>query len=213
MPTLAEHRRSYEAFTTQVSDLCTDRATRRALQHGRGRPVNDCLDLHRHLSTLTPRHAARRAYYTVASLIALADPLAPDPPHSTTPPTLHPPNEAIPPPPTATPPTVPQNAERYGGAWYRRPNLGFTLATAVHRADFNEDRTDDLLNVLARLGDDQLHRRLPSLASRLLAAGITPDWPVLLGDLIQRGYDRGQVSTRWLDAFYLTLTAAPKDAP
>ncbi|MCW1100338.1 type I-E CRISPR-associated protein Cse2/CasB, partial [Streptomyces sp. RS2] len=88
-------------------------------------------------------------------------------------------------------------------AWYARPNLGATLATAVRRAGHQAERTESLLHVLTRLSDDQLHRRLPAPVTRLLQDGITPDWAVLLNDLVQRPYHRDKVGLRWRDAFYL----------
>ncbi|MFJ2651579.1 hypothetical protein ACIO1C_33250 [Streptomyces sp. NPDC087420] len=99
------------------------------------------------------------------------------------------------------------------GLWRRRPNLGETLAHAVRTAGFNETRTDELLAVMVRLGDNQLHRRLPALTGRLVDAGLIPDWPVLLDDLARRPYDQGRVATRWQDAFYRTLTPTPKETP
>jgi len=225
MPTQAENRRRYDRFTLVVSELCTDRGIRVDLRSGRGRPVDDCQDLHRHLSAMTAGRGQRRAYYTTAALIALADPPPPRPhepaevpappepagtpaPHEAAP---EPAREPSPPAGTHDPDGAPPPDPHHHGAWARRPNLGATLATAVLRAGYNEARTDDALHLLARLGDDQLHRRLPSLVNRLLGDGLRPDWAVLLDDLVQRGYERGPVATRWLDSFYRPLHHIPKD--
>ncbi|GAA0439779.1 type I-E CRISPR-associated protein Cse2/CasB [Streptomyces luteireticuli] len=224
MPTLSERRRHYEAFTAHATLLCTDPGVRRALRDGRGRPVEDCLGLHRHLTRHTAGHGARRAHYTVASLIALADPPTPRPPTEPHPTPEHPapaapgaltttpaPTPGDPPPPPSAADTGTNNPDPYRSSiWRCHPNLGTTLATAVRRAGYNESRTEETLHLLVRLGDDQLHRRLPSLTKRLLDDGLTPRWPVLLDDLAQRTYDRNPVGTRWLDAFYLTLDATVK---
>ncbi|MFE3328857.1 hypothetical protein [Streptomyces sp. NPDC059176] len=236
MPTAAERRRHYQDFTAEVLGLCSDPGVRRDLRDGRGRPVKECLRMHKYLTVRTTGHGQRRAHYTVASLIALADPLE----ASRTRPTPAPgqtadeltaqPSPAAPCLPSGEPssvPAVPSRAaadgpppnpsdapgpgqpdpDRYtAAAWRKRPNLGVTLARAVRRADFNEDRTDDLLHVIVRVGDDHLHQHLlPSLTDRLLRTQLAWDWPVLLDDLAARVFDPDQVATRWLDAFYLTL--------
>ncbi|MGX8910211.1 type I-E CRISPR-associated protein Cse2/CasB [Streptomyces netropsis] len=236
MPTITERRRHYQDFTAQVRQLCTDPGVRRTLRGGRGRPVEDCLDIHRYLARRTAAHGARRAHYTVAALIALADPLEP---HGTDEPEENHADErnryaakhcagAAPRPterlPESKGPAPGEPAGQFqsaqastednpfqGAAWLQRTNLGATLATAVRDADYNEARTDEMLRTLVRLGDDQLHRRLPSLIKRLLDNGLTPDWAVLLDDLAQRYYDRNAVGTRWLDAFYLHPPTTSQD--
>lgn len=240
MPTLAEHRRHYEDYTTAVKDLCTDRGVRRILRDGRGLPVEDCPRLmHRHLTRATAGHGSRRAHYTVAALMALADPLSdvraawrnpgsgtPEPPDMPGPagaagpaPVLA---AAVPAAVQAGPSrnpaadipagTAEAGHERYRTAvWRRRPNLGVTLADAVNRTGFHPDRTDAHLHLLLKVGDDQLHRRLPSLIRRVLGEGLAPDWPVLLEDLAQYRFDRNRVALRWQDGFYLSLRPTPKD--
>ncbi|MGI5401469.1 hypothetical protein ACQEVG_38085 [Streptomyces sp. CA-135486] len=236
MSTAAERRRHYQDFTAEVLELCTDLGVRRDLQDGRGRPVKECLRMHKYLTVRTAGHGQRRAHYTVASLIALADPLEalrtrPTPaPRQTADELAAQPSPAAPHLSAASPsgtPAVPSRTaadnplpspsdapspgqldpDAYTAtAWRKRPNLGVTMARAVRRADFNEDRTDDLLHVIVRVGDDHLHQHLlPSLTGRLLRAGLVWDWPVLLDDLAVRVFDPDQVATRWLDAFYLTL--------
>ncbi|MFJ8719466.1 CRISPR-associated protein Cse2 [Streptomyces violaceus] len=234
MPTAVERRRHYQDFTDDILELCTDPGVRRDLKDGRGRPVKECLRMHRYLTVRTTGHGQRRAHYTVASLIALADPLealrtrlTPAPRKSTDEPAAHhPPTASSPPPeaPTSTPAppfspaadnpeTHPRDAPGPGqpdpytaAVWRQRPNLGATLARAVRRGGFNEDRTDDLLHHIVRVDDDHLHQHLlPSLTGRLLRVQCAWDWPVLLDDLAVRVFDPDHVATRWLDAFYLTL--------
>ncbi|WP_413755042.1 hypothetical protein [Streptomyces sp. MMBL 11-3] len=238
MPTAAERRRHYQDFTTEVLTLCTNPGVRKDLQDGRGRPVKECLRMHKYLTVRTAGHGQRHAHYTVASLIALVDPLEtlrtrPTPALQQSADDLIPqpkPTPAAPQLPATGPiatralsaratagtspsstPDVPDarppDPDPYTtAAWRKRPNLGVTLARAVRRAGFNEDRTDDLLHVIVRVGDDHLHQHLlPSLTGRLLRAGLAWDWPVLLDDLAIRVFDPDQVATRWLDAFYLTL--------
>lgn len=202
MATALEHRRHCQEFTTEIAGLCTQPAVRTALRRGRGRPVEDCLDLTPHLTRLTRGHGARRAHYTVASLIALTTPTVP---------------EIADPDPLgqdAAPAARPDAGEDpyQAPVWRRRPDLGTTLATAVHHGHFNPGSTEDHLRVLVRLGDDQLHRRLPAVAERLAPAGLRPDWAVLLDDLTVRTYAPGQVGTRWLDNFYRHLDTAKDHA-
>ena len=206
MPTAAEHRASCDAFVAHVHLLCAEPGVRARLSRGRGRPVEECAPMDRYLSRRTAHRTGRRAYYTVASLIAMAGPQAhtpgvrPDPNDHTSLLSLEddPAVILVAPAEPAPSPSTPDPA-----AWFARPNLGATLATAVHQAGHGAERTEDLLNVLTRLSDDQLHRRLPAPVTRLLKDGTTPDWGVLLHDLVQRLHHRDQVGLRWRDAFYL----------
>ncbi|MYS95611.1 MULTISPECIES: type I-E CRISPR-associated protein Cse2/CasB [Streptomyces] len=209
MPTAAEHRASCDAFVAHIHLLCAEPGVRVRLSRGRGRPVEECAPMDRYLSRRTAHRQGRRAYYTVASLIAMAGPqshtpgVRPDdgPGLLSTEDSLAG-HLLIAPAEPQLPPAEPDPA-----AWFARPNLGATLAAAVRRAGHAAERTESLLHVLTRLSDDQLHRRLPAPITRLLKDGITPDWAVLLHDLVQRTYRRDQVGLRWRDAFYL---AAPQ---
>ncbi|MGV9503059.1 type I-E CRISPR-associated protein Cse2/CasB [Streptomyces sp. NPDC003642] len=207
MPTAAEHRASCDAFVAHINHLCAEPGVRVRLSRGRGRPVEECAPMDRYLSRRTAHRQGRRAYYTVASLIAMAGPQSHTPgvrPHDE--PGLLSAEDSlaghllIAPAAPRRPPAEPDPA-----AWFTRPNLGATLAAAVRRAGHAAERTESLLHVLTRLSDDQLHRRLPAPIMRLLKDGITPDWAVLLYDLVQRTYRRDQVSLRWRDAFYLAV--------
>ncbi|MFN1193180.1 type I-E CRISPR-associated protein Cse2/CasB [[Kitasatospora] papulosa] len=208
MPTTAEHRASCDAFVAHIHLLCAEPGVRVRLSRGRGRPVEECAPMDRYLARRTAHRSGRRAYYTVASLIATAGPQAhtpgvrPDPDDGTGLMTMGAdPGPHVSPVPLVEPPPAPAPPDP--GAWFARPNLGATLATAVRNAGHGAERTEDLLSVLTRLSDDQLHRRLPAAVTRLLKDGVTPDWGVLLYDLVQRPYQRDQVGLRWRDAFYL----------
>lgn len=214
MTTPDEHRARYDDFVAHIHDLCTSPGIRTTLAKGRGRPVEQCGFMDRYLTRRTAGRPGRRAHYTIAGLIALAGPAAHTPgvrpsshqaalagrPRNTTAGTL----PATPDGPVITPVAPAATAAT---DWVKRPNLGATLAAAVTTRGYSEERTGEQLHVLTRLGDDQVHRRLPSHITRLLGDGLTPDWAVLLSDLIQRPYQRDAVSLRWRDSFYLSLDA------
>ncbi|MGW7304285.1 type I-E CRISPR-associated protein Cse2/CasB [Streptomyces sp. NPDC054835] len=209
-----EHRARYDDFAVNIHELCTNPGIRTTLAKGRGRPVEQCGFMDRYLTRSTAGRPGRRAHYTIASLIALAGPAAHTPgvrpaphpatlagqPQSTTASDL----PAMPDGPAITP--VARTAKAPVD-WVKRPNLGATFAAAVTTRGYSEQRTGEQLHILTRLGDDQVHRRLPSHITRLLGDGLTPDWAVLLSDLIQRPYQRDAVSLRWRDSFYLSLDA------
>ncbi|MFI9780494.1 type I-E CRISPR-associated protein Cse2/CasB [Streptomyces sp. NPDC051956] len=192
---MKQSRAEYDEFTESVRQLCQQPGIRRALGTGRGRPVAECTELHRYLRD-TRCKPARRAYYTVASLIALTGPPSHDD-HDT------PCGAAATSPPGADNAVHEKNADTADttSAWFRRPNLGTTLATAIHEAGYDEERTEKKLRLLTRLSEDQLHRRLPSEITRLNGKGLHPDWAVLLGDLVERHYDHHRINLRWYDAF------------
>lgn len=202
MPTMAEHRADYDDFVATVHELCLHPGIRKKLRTGRGRPVEECALLHSHLRR-TIRKPGRRAYYTTASLIAQTAPHH-DEEHDED--TLRPGAPAAPGPAlTIASAAPPSSADPAAHDWFSRPNLGATLAAAVLHRAHDAQRTGDRLHLLNRLSDDQLHRRLPQEVTRLQASGLTPDWGVLLHDLVQRAYHREKVALRWSDAFYLTL--------
>ncbi|MFF5931606.1 type I-E CRISPR-associated protein Cse2/CasB [Streptomyces hydrogenans] len=230
MTTPEERRAGYDDFVAYIHDLCAIPGIRTTLAKGRGRPVEQCGPMDRYLTRSTIGRTGRRSYYTVAALIALAGPAAhtpgvkpeppaddtltgpaadalgitPSPPDATAPPGSQLPALAAAPDDTSTP-SPDTSHDSSASDWYQRPNLGATLAAAVTTRAHHEERTDAQLHVLTRLGDDQVHRRLPTLTTRLLSDNLTPDWAVLLADLIQRPYQRDTVSLRWRDAFYQGL--------
>ncbi|MFF0746389.1 type I-E CRISPR-associated protein Cse2/CasB [Streptomyces sp. NPDC004111] len=192
-----ERRRHYDTYTAHIHDLCHTPAIRRTLEKGRGRPVSDCPDLIRYLAQPTRHHYGRRAHYTVASLIARQYPRHqqhPDDPN-TTPSTPH--KEA-----SSGDSTESQDPL---ARWNRRPNLGTTLACAVHAGDLSENTTPRQLRSITRLSENLLHPRLFSLTRQLAQAGHTVDFAVLLEDLVQWPEDRPRVTQRWLTGYYLAL--------
>ncbi|MFI0990657.1 type I-E CRISPR-associated protein Cse2/CasB [Streptomyces exfoliatus] len=209
IPTPGERRARYDDFVASVHDLCTNPGIRAALAKGRGRPVEQCGFMDRYLTRSTAGRPGRRAHYTIAGLIALAGPAAHTPGVRAQPTSANPPrntaSHALPVMPDSPAITPVALAADEAVDWARRRNLGATFAAAVTTRGYNEERTGEQLHVLTRLGDDQVHRRLPSHLTRLLGDGLTPDWAVLLSDLIQRPYQRDAVSLRWRDSFYLAL--------
>ncbi|MER6561924.1 type I-E CRISPR-associated protein Cse2/CasB [Streptomyces sp. NPDC001027] len=185
MPSRDDYRAHCDAYVAAVRDLCTTPQIRAALETGRGRPVNDCQRLHPFLSRLTRNQPDRRAHYTLACLIAHERPSR----HPTTP---------------APDPGQPC-------AWHARPTLGATLARAAHgRTDGPHERT---LQVLIRLSEDMIHRRLPGMTRHLLGTGCPPDFAVLLSDLTYWTSNRPSVATRWQDDFYLSTPPPPPPPP
>lgn len=223
MTSTAERREHYDTFVADVLTLCADRGVRADLRTGRGRPLTQCPRLHQHLARRVAGHGAKRAHYTVASLIALT--------HAATGSSRHPPKppetdhlgtaSLLPAPQTATgqpapplhavqPDTQESGAAQPAPRWRTRPNLGATLAIAAHRRVLNAATTPQRLHTLTRLSADLLHPRLPALADRLAAARLPLDFAVLLEDLAWWDVDRDEIATRWLEAFYLTR---PTDLP
>ncbi|MHA4816087.1 type I-E CRISPR-associated protein Cse2/CasB [Streptomyces aculeolatus] len=181
MPSREEYRAHCDAYVAAVRDLCTVPEIRSALEDGRGKPVDHCQHLHRYLSRLTHKQPDRRAHYTVACLIAHERP--------------------------ARRPTTPAPDPERPVAWLSRRNLGATLARAAKgRTDGPYEKE---LQILIRLSEDLVHRRLPGLIQQLLAAGNPPDFAVLLADLTYLTSNRLRVATRWQDAFYLTAPTPP----
>ncbi|MFJ5035313.1 type I-E CRISPR-associated protein Cse2/CasB [Streptomyces sp. NPDC088560] len=184
MPSRDEYRAHCDAYVAAIRGLCTTPQIRAALEDGRGKPVDHCQHMHRYLTVLTHRQPNRRAHYTVACLIAHERPDR----HPVTP--------------------IPDPGQ--GVVWPSRPNLGTTLARAARgRTDGPLERQ---LQVLTRLSEDLLHRRLPGLTRQLLGAGCPPDFAVLLADLTYWRSDRPRIATRWQDTFYLAAPSTPSQA-
>ncbi|MFE5036901.1 type I-E CRISPR-associated protein Cse2/CasB [Streptomyces sp. NPDC056683] len=181
MPSRDDYRTHCDAYVTTVRTLCATPEIRSVLQKGQGKPIDQCQPVHRFLSAPTHTHPDRRAHYTLACLIAHERP-------------------------DRRPVTPTPDPER-PIAWPARPNLGATLARAAHgRTDGPHEKQ---LQVLIRLSEDLLHRRLPGLTRQLLGAGCPPDFAVLLADLTYWNSNRLSVATRWQDAFYLTAPTPP----
>ncbi|MFC9341540.1 type I-E CRISPR-associated protein Cse2/CasB [Streptomyces sp. NPDC057021] len=240
MPTTEQRRAHYDTFVTRVVDLCAIKPIRNDLRSGRGRPVEECDRMQPHLIRHIAGHGARRAHYTTASLIALhrdlETPYTPRRPaqHTATPPgpgdgptapQAAPDGQDRPTPAvgtegqdhpnqtgpesTATPISPEHAAARQ---WRTRPNLGTSLALAVHRHGFDAPRMTDRLRLLTRLSTSQLHPRLWSLTTHLNARDAARlDFAVLLEDLTWWDDDRPQITTRWRESYFLTLHAHTPD--
>ncbi|KAB1987468.1 type I-E CRISPR-associated protein Cse2/CasB [Streptomyces triticiradicis] len=231
MLTTAQRRAHYDEFVTQVIGLCADNGIRADLTSGRGRPVEECDRMQEHLTRHVARYGARRAHYTIATLIAMQRHLAEQGPYTpefpartgdeaditsgaenATEPNLHrPPGEAAdaPAPQHLTPAGQPMG-ER--AAWRRRPNLGTTLAIAVARHGFKESRMTERVKTLTKLASPLLHPRLWTLGTHLHNHGAARlDFAVLLEDLAWWDHDQPQVATRWRESYFLTLDALSPD--
>ncbi|MEU5182236.1 CRISPR-associated protein Cse2 [Streptomyces longwoodensis] len=142
--TTAQRRAHYDDFVRQVITLCAVNGIRADLNSGFGRPVAECSRMPEHLTRHIAGFGARRAHYTVASLIALHRDLPheegtyqPEQPapgkdqDATTTPAA---NTAPAPDPSGSVAAA-STAER---PWRRRPDLGTHLAIAVARYGFKE---------------------------------------------------------------------------
>jgi CRISPR system Cascade subunit CasB len=87
----------------------------------------------------------------------------------------------------------------------RRLNLGHSLAEAVNREDAKRRTMEKRLQLLARQGVDGVHIQLTPLVRYLREKQVPVDWSRLLEDLRRWPYDRDQVATEWLQAYFRTL--------
>ncbi|WP_055631212.1 type I-E CRISPR-associated protein Cse2/CasB [Streptomyces hirsutus] len=228
MPTLttAQRRAHYDAFVTEVIELCALNGVRADLASGRGRPVEECERMQKYLSVRTARFGARRAHYTVASLIAMQRHLPHEPgPYiaewahpgpDTTADTPQPdtdssllqqeePHQTPAPPGTAAGDPTPAQTTT-APPWRARPNLGTSLALAVARHGFKQSRMDDRVKTLTRLSTPLLHPRLWTLAAHLHSRQAARlDFAVLLEDLTWWDHDRLHIATRWRESYFQTL--------
>ncbi|MEV7203466.1 type I-E CRISPR-associated protein Cse2/CasB [Streptomyces griseoluteus] len=228
MPTLttAQRRAHYDAFVAEVIGLCAVNGVRSALASGRGRPVEQCDRMKPYLVARIGAFGARRAHYTVASLIAAQRHLThEDAPY--TPETAFPAdgdsaaeadhlNAGTA---TGTLPTEVADVQQHsdsptggpaqpsaGRVWRARPNLGTTLALAVARHGFKQSRMDDRVKTLTRLPITLLHPRLWTLTAHLNSRDAARlDFAVLLEDLAWWDYDRLHIADRWSESYFLTL--------
>ncbi|MFF3544744.1 type I-E CRISPR-associated protein Cse2/CasB [Streptomyces platensis] len=219
MLTTAQRRAHYDDFVAQVIDLCTTNGIRADLADGRGRPVEQCSRMQEHLTRHIAGYGARRAHYTIASLIAIHRHLGKDGPYTpetvlnrdtwgkhsvTTPSRL----ETKTPAPGVACANGPGDAREAAQAWRKRPNLGATLAIAVARHGFKEARMNDRVKTLTRLTTPLLHPRLWSLTTHLRSKNAARlDFAVLLEDLAWWDHDTPEIATRWRESYFLTLDA------
>ncbi|MDX3771650.1 type I-E CRISPR-associated protein Cse2/CasB [Streptomyces sp. NBC_01707] len=220
--TTVQRRAHYDDFVAQVIDQCTENSIRADLASGRGRPWAECDRMQPHLIRLIAGYGARRAHSTIACLIAMQRRLTDDSPY---PPesasddpsadadgTARPSSTAVD---TATaapthegaPPGNPAAKEATPGLlWRKRPNLGASLAIAVVRHGFDEERMTERLKALTKLPSELLHPRLWSLASYLRNQGAARlDFAVLLEDLAWWDNDQPEIATRWRESYFPTI--------
>lgn len=219
--TTAQRRIHYDAFVADVIDLCATKSIRKDLASGRGRPAKQCDRIPKHLTRLIAGYGARRAHYTVASLIAIHRDLDDDGPYmpetalADAPPRQPNITSAADAPVLDQPDTLSSTAGRDTGlrdvweaarVWRRRPNLGTSLAIAVARHGFKEVPMERDVKVLTRLPTPLLHPRLWTLTNRLHAKGASRlDFAVLLEDLARWDYDTLTIADRWRDDYFGTL--------
>ncbi|MFJ6934774.1 type I-E CRISPR-associated protein Cse2/CasB [Streptomyces sp. NPDC101132] len=178
-----------------VLELCAgSKGAQADLRSGLGLPYDRCQRMHRHLVRLTPDTVqgphARRHYYAVAALIAARSRRARD-------------EEAD----RATAGPRPHNSAPQTGAegppsWWERPNLGASLAEAVNRGLIAARSAESELHLLARVGSDSVHTRLPALIGQITGRGVELDWAVLLHDLAGWDHRQDRIATRWLEAYF-----------
>ncbi|MFE0645710.1 type I-E CRISPR-associated protein Cse2/CasB [Streptomyces sp. NPDC058877] len=186
------------AYVAYVLKLCENKKNRADLRSGLGKPVERSNYMHR---LLVPRlmdedvqHPdTRRAYYAIASLIAGRPRAARDAEVQ-----------------AATEEEEAESGTLDDGAqaadWWRRPNLGASLAEAVNKKIIKPDTAESDLHLMARQSSDAIHLRLPALTRQLLSKGVTLDWAVLLYDLTWWNRDQDRIATRWLESYFRVRT-------
>jgi CRISPR system Cascade subunit CasB len=157
-------------------------ADRSALRHSLGRtPDQVTLDVHRivvaHLPDEQADDATERAFYAVAAYMAAQSRDARNEEHADA-----------------------AGADDTG----RRPNLGQSLARAVHGRGLNETSIEPRLQLLARQEVEGLHRQLPRLVLYLRGKRVLIDWAVLIRDLARWGRQPKQVAKEWMQSYYRT---------
>ncbi|MFE9258603.1 type I-E CRISPR-associated protein Cse2/CasB [Streptomyces sp. NPDC006879] len=184
------------AFVADVLKWCENKKNRADLRSGLGKPVERSNYMHR---LLVPRlmgedaqhQDARRAYYAVASLIAGRPRAARDAEVRAAA------EEAE----SGTPHAGTQRLD-----WWKRPNLGASLAEAVNKKIIKPDTAEADLHLMARQSSEAIHLRLPALTRQLLGKGVNLDWAVLLHDLTWWNRDQDRIATRWLEGYFRDRT-------
>lgn len=195
MPSRDERRCHYDAFVAHVRSLCRTPRIRSRLENGRGQPLTECPRMDAYLVKPCQGFGARRAHYTIASLIALERPV-PDWTQTTP---SSPAHRGL----DLDGPLESESALLDG--WSRRPNLGRTLADAARAHPHTAAGWQREVEVMGVLSADLLHTRLPHTIRRLLNLGLACDFAVLLEDLAQWDFDPLEVAGRWRHAFFLTV--------
>ncbi|MFE3267086.1 type I-E CRISPR-associated protein Cse2/CasB [Streptomyces sp. NPDC059215] len=200
-----------DAYVAYVLKLCRNKKDQADLRSGLGRPIDRCNYMHR---LLVPRlmaeeaqhRDARRAHYAVASLIAGRPRAARDAELQESPPDAAQPETASDVAQFETPPVRVPAPE-----WWKRPNLGASLAEGVNRKIIKPDTAESDLHLMARQSSDAIHPRLPALTRQLLGKGVTIDWAVLLYDLTWWNRDQDRIATRWLESYFRVRTREDRD--
>ncbi|MFD5013733.1 type I-E CRISPR-associated protein Cse2/CasB [Streptomyces chartreusis] len=195
MPSRDERRCHYDAFVDHVRSLCRTPRIRSRLENGRGKPLTECPRMDAYLVKPCQGFGARRAHYTIASLIALERPV-PDWTETTPSSPAHRGLDLDDP---------PESEPALLDGWVRRPNLGRTLADAARAHPHTAAGWQREVEVMGVLSADLLHTRLPHTIRRLLSLGLACDFAVLLEDLAQWDFDPLEVAGRWRHAFFLTV--------
>lgn len=184
------------AFVATIMKRCTDdRGTRAALRSGLGKTLDRVPRMHAIVAPLLPdwtigKADAQRAYYAVASMIALL------------------PSDQIQGIRERFGPEG-SNTGRYG------QSLGHTLAEAVTsgtRKGIRESAAETRVNLLTRQSVEGLHRYLPSTIRQLQGAGVPVDYARLIKDLRNWRRYRGDISRYWLQDFYRARFKADLEA-
>ncbi|WP_328765423.1 MULTISPECIES: type I-E CRISPR-associated protein Cse2/CasB [unclassified Streptomyces] len=200
-----ERQQRAQDFVRQVLEVCAGSKRAQAdLRSGLGLPYDRCQRMHRHLMRLVPernRHPeARRPYYVVAALIAARSRGVRDEDAER--------NSAAPAQGDASPSEPGGTAQ----SWWQRPNLGASLAEAVNLGALAAGSAESELHLLARVGSESLHSRLPALVGQVNGRGVVLDWAVLLDDLAGWDYSQDRIATRWLESYFRVRDAAERAA-
>ncbi|MFI8105421.1 type I-E CRISPR-associated protein Cse2/CasB [Streptomyces sp. NPDC086023] len=195
LPRGADGQQRAERFVRDVLGVCAgSKGAQADLRSGLGLPYDRCQRMHRHLVRLMPDTVqvpqARRHYYAVAALIAARSRRARDEEteRATAGPRPH--------------GTASQPGAEGTPSWWERPNLGASLAEAVNRGLIAARSAESELHLLARVGSDSVHTRLPALIGQITGRGVELDWAVLLHDLTGWDYRQDRIATRWLEAYF-----------
>nr|WSW64551.1 type I-E CRISPR-associated protein Cse2/CasB [Streptomyces sp. NBC_00998] len=194
-----------QEFVHQVLEVCAGSKRAQAdLRSGLGLPYDRCQRMHRHLMRLVPersRHPeARRPYYVVAALIAARSRGVRDEDAER--------NSAA----LAQEGSSPSELGGTSQSWWQRPNLGASLAEAVNQGTLAAGSAESELHLLARIGSESLHSRLPALVGQINGRGVVLDWAVLLDDLAGWDYSQDRIATRWLESYFRVRDAAERAA-
>lgn len=177
-----------DAFVSYVLGLCRDKKSQADLRTGLGLSVERCNYLHRYLVPRLPQEGqpadVRRAHYAVAALIAGRPRSARD----------------------ADAAMVEFSDAQPVQEWWKRPNLGASLAHAVNKQALKPASAEGDLHLMTRQRSDAIHPRLPALTRHLLNSGVRVDWAVLLDDLAWWNQDRDRIATRWLESYFRART-------